>query len=155
MVSGSGNRVHRVMVMKTFCTSASLPVPVFFWVGLVRRLERHGPVSWKSVFHSDFAYASAFWSFGHSPILTIIIVIFVSCSGPGDSNKSVSLCLCLCLCFLCSRFPYMTSPSSVGVSDSGSSINIITKTRMIHTNFFALCNSSNWSEWIDWGRPDG
>jgi hypothetical protein len=68
--------IVQVMVMKTVCISVpSLrSVNSAFgetWISLV-----------DSVFHSDYA----FWSFGHSPI--IIILIFVSCSGPGD-NKSV------------------------------------------------------------------
>ena len=56
---------------------------------------------------------------------------------PTTSTKSVSVFV-LVLWLSVFEIPLLDFLSSVGDSDSGSSINIITKTRMIHTNFFAL-----------------
>jgi hypothetical protein len=130
MVSGSGTLVL-VMVMKTVCISGSLLV----WVGSAFGETWTSLVD--SVFYSDYAYAYASWSFGHSPII-IIAVIFVSCSSPGDNNNNKSVIVFVLVLWLSVfEIPLLDFSLSVGVSDSGSSINIITKTRMIHTNFFA------------------
>lgn len=80
------------------------------------RSTKTGKVSGKRVFDLD----SAFWSFGHSPIIIIIIMI-VSYSGPGDNNKSMLMLVLVLVImlwlFLFLRFPCSTCP--VGVSDSG------------------------------------
>lgn len=99
----------------TVCCS-SYHIFLISCLDLSGRSTKTGKVSGKRVFDLD----SAFWSFGHSPIIIIIIMI-VSYSGPGDNNKSMLMLVLVLVImlwlFLFLRFPCSTCP--VGVSDSG------------------------------------